>query len=92
MVFDRQVENLMKYAVMKALYFHNEYITPEHLLSAMCQEREFGKVVRSMGGSVQEIVDALDEFFEEMLPKGKEPEKEEEMAVSDAASAVLERI
>lgn len=69
MTFDRQVEKIMKFAVMKALYLQNIYVTPEHVLYAMADEKEFAIAFRSMGGSVQELKEDLDDFFEDMLPK-----------------------
>lgn len=89
MVFDKQSENVMKFAVMKAVYLHNIYVTPEHILYAMTNEREFGRALRSMGGSVQELQEDLDEFFDDMLPK-KEYEDDDEAEISDALTSVIE--
>lgn len=90
MKFDNQCEAVIRCAVAKSMYMNNIYVTPEHILYAMTGEKEFIHVLKSMGGSLEELDGDLEEFFQEMLPKKAEEKESEQAEVSAGFTSVIE--
>ncbi len=68
MIFTNRVEEVMRMAVMKAVYMQNEYVTPEHVLFGMAADSVFSKAFISLGGDIEKLKAELDAYFVEILP------------------------
>lgn len=90
MNFDSQCEEILKRAVTKCVYSHNEFVTPEHILYSMMIEREFERAFVSLGGHIRELAEELEEFFDKMLPKKDADEEIDKADVSVGFTSVIE--
>ena len=90
MNFDEQTENVLRHAVAKCMYSHNEFVTPEHILYALTAEREFAHALRSMGGKTEELENDLEEYFNDVLPKRDADMDVEKADVSVGFSSAIE--
>ena len=90
MNFDNQVETILRHAVGMCMIAGNEFVTPEHILYGMTSERQFIKAFKSMGGNMDELLDDLNEYFEEMLPKKQGALDAEKAEVSVGFSTTME--
>lgn len=90
MNLDNQVETILRHAVGMAMIVGNQFVTPEHILYGMTTEKQFVKAFKSMGGSIDELIDDLNEYFEEMLPKKQGSFEADKADVSVGFSSTME--
>lgn len=91
MRLDNQCEGIIRSAVTKAMLERNIYVMPEHMLYGMAGEKEFARVFKGMGGNIKELVDDLEDFFHEMVPKfGEDAPLPEQAEVSASFTSVIE--
>lgn len=91
MRLDNQCETIIRSAVTKAMLERNTYVMPEHILYGMAGEKEFLRVFKSMDGNVAHLIDDLEEFFFNMVPRYKDDEALPEQAqVSASFTSVIE--
>jgi ATP-dependent Clp protease ATP-binding subunit ClpA len=76
-VLSQELEFSLNSAFRDARSRGHEYITVEHLLSALLDNPSAAKVLRACGGKVDELRDNLSEFLDKNVPSlGKEDENE----------------
>ena len=86
MEFSGKVNEVINSAFIKAGVEQNEYMTPEHILYALCKELPFQRAICDCGGRVERLERNLNQFFKQQLPqKGRD-----EIAVSKGAQSVFE--
>lgn len=90
MNFDNQTEEILRRAVAKSLIMQNEFVTPEHILYCMSDEKEFVKAFTSLGGSIGALKEDLDEYFDDMVPKFSGAKDIEKADVSVGFSSSIE--
>ena len=90
MNLDNQVETILRHAVGMSMIVGNQFVTPEHILYGMTTEKQFIKAFKSMGGNIDELIDDLNEYFEEMLPKRQGAFDAEKADVSVGFSSTME--
>lgn len=69
MKLNQKAEDVIRTAVAVCMFNNNEYVTPEHVLYGLASQREFVRVMKSMGGDIHELMDDLEEYFHDMLPE-----------------------
>lgn len=86
MEFSEKVNEVINSAFIKAGIEQNEYMTPEHMLYALCKELPFQRALLKCGGSVERLENNLNQFFRNHLPQ----KKGDEIAVSNGTQSVFE--
>lgn len=86
MEFSEKVNEVINSAFIKAGMEQNEYMTPEHMLYAICKELPFQRALTGCGGSVDRLEQNLNQFFKKHLPQ----KKGDEIAVSNGTQSVFE--
>ncbi len=86
MEFSEKVNEIINSAFIKAGIEHNEYMTPEHMLYALCKELPFQRALSDCGGSAERLEQNLNQFFKNQLPH----KKGDEIAVSNGTQSVFE--
>lgn len=86
MEFSDKVNEVINSAFIKAGIEQNEYMTPEHMLYALCKELLFQRALSGCGGSVERLEQNLNRFFKSQLPQ----KKGDEIAVSNGTQSVFE--
>lgn len=86
MEFSEKVNEIINSAFIKAGIEQNEYMTPEHMLYALCKELPFQHALSDCGGSVERLEQNLNQFFKKQLPH----KKGDEIAVSNGTQSVFE--
>ena len=74
----RELEVTLNLAVSEAARRRHEYVTLEHVLYALLHNHSAAKALRACGGSIHQVRQDVDQFFEkylpENLPEGKLPQ------------------
>lgn len=86
MEFSDKVNELINDAFIKAGLEKNEYMTPEHLLHALCREIPFQRAVADCGGDCERLEQNLNHFFRNYLPQ----KVKNEISISNGTQDVLE--
>ena len=86
MEFSGKVNEVINSAFIKAGIEQNEYMTPEHILYALCKEMPFQRAVSGCGGKVERLEQNLNQFFKRQLPQ----KSKDEIAVSNGTQSVFE--
>jgi ATP-dependent Clp protease ATP-binding subunit ClpA len=68
----RELEETLSHAVDEAVKYRHEYVTLEHLLYALLEDRAAREVLHNCGAKMEEIGKALEEYFGEVLEKTPE--------------------
>jgi ATP-dependent Clp protease ATP-binding subunit ClpA len=63
----KELQETLNFAAMEAIKRRHEYVTLEHLLYALLQDRTAAKVVRHCGGQTEALVRELEGFFDEKM-------------------------
>jgi ATP-dependent Clp protease ATP-binding subunit ClpA len=71
-VINQEFEIALDAAVREAKIRRHEYLTVEHILSAVVYDELGGDIIAGCGGNVLRIKSSLDEFFLENVPSVKE--------------------
>lgn len=86
MEFSEKVNEVINNAFIKAGMESNEYMTPEHILYALCQEKEFQVALHRCGADSEPLKKRLNQFFREQVPQ----KAGQEIAVSKGTETVFE--
>lgn len=86
MEFSEKVNEIINSAFIKAGMEQNEYMTPEHMLYALCKEIPFQRALSDCGGQVERLEQSLNQFFKSHLPR----KIGDEIAVSNGTQSVFE--
>ncbi|CAN5649104.1 ATP-dependent Clp protease ATP-binding subunit ClpA [soil metagenome] len=65
----RELEETVSFAVDQAVKYRHEYVTLEHLLFALLQDRAAQDILFNCGARVDEVAGLLEEYFENTLNK-----------------------
>src|SRR6476469_3220804 len=65
----RELEETLSFAVDQAVKHKHEFVTLEHLLFALLEDRTAYEILFNCGAQVEEIGRALDEYFNNVLEK-----------------------
>ena len=65
----RELEETLSFAVDQAVKHKHEFVTLEHLLFALLEDRAAYEILFNCGAQVEEISRALQEYFENVLEK-----------------------
>lgn len=84
--FSEQVNEVINNAFIKASLEKNEYMTPEHLLYALCAVPPFHRALFYCEGDRANLERNLNDFFRSKLPE----KSVEEIGISNGAQNVLE--
>jgi ATP-dependent Clp protease ATP-binding subunit ClpA len=88
-VLSQELEFSLNSAFRDARSRGHEYITVEHLLSALLDNPSAAKVLRACGGKVDELRDNLSEFLDKNVPSlGKEDENEAQPTTSRTSAGL----
>jgi ATP-dependent Clp protease ATP-binding subunit ClpA len=66
-MFDKHAERAIQNAAEIAKSRRHEYVCLEHLLYAILENEEGSKLVRALGGKIDELKARLDDFFSTKL-------------------------
>lgn len=86
MEFSGKVNEVINSAFIKAGIEQNEYMTPEHILYALCKEMPFQRAVSGCGGRVERLEQNLNQFFKRQIPR----KSRDEIAMSSGTQSVFE--
>ena len=89
MNFDKQTEDILRRAVNRSLLM-NEMATPEHILYEMTFEEEFSDAFTSLGGSIEELRNDLENYFNDKLPIRKETKSIDKADISAGFSNAMD--
>jgi len=89
-MFSRQLEMALVMAIREAKIHKHEYVTVEHILYGLLQDRLAVQVITSCGGQVSTLKKKLEDFFASDLPILKEP-VDQEPAQTIGFNRVLQR-
>jgi ATP-dependent Clp protease ATP-binding subunit ClpA len=65
----RELEETLSYAVDQAVKHKHEYVTLEHLLYALLEDRAAREILFNCGADLEELSRALEEYFQNVLEK-----------------------
>jgi ATP-dependent Clp protease ATP-binding subunit ClpA len=65
----RELEETLSYAVDEAVKHRHEYVTLEHLLFALLEDRAAREILHNSGAQIDELARALEEYFQNVLEK-----------------------
>ena len=68
----KELEETLSHAVDEAVKHRHEYVTLEHLLYALLEDRSARDVLHNCGAKLEDIAKALEEYFGEVLEKTPE--------------------
>ncbi len=71
----RELEETLSFAVDEAVKHKHEYVTLEHLLFALLEDRAARDILFNCGASIEEIARALEEYFKSSLERMPENAK-----------------
>src|SRR6266478_6159363 len=78
----KELENTLSAAVEEAIKRHHEYVTLEHLLFALLNDRMASDVIHHCGGNIDALKKEVEQFFDEHMEKHqKEPAEMPEQTV-----------
>lgn len=86
MEFSEKVNEVINSAFIKAGIEQNEYMTPEHIMYALCKEIPFQRAVADCGGRIERLEQNLNQFFKRQLTQ----KSGDEIAVSNGTQSVFE--
>ena len=70
----KELENTLSAAVEEAIKRHHEYVTLEHLLFALLNDRMASDIIYHCGGNIDSLKKEVEQFFNEQMEKvQKEP-------------------
>lgn len=69
MEFDRRVEEVLKIAILTVEKCRNQYITPEHILYGLANQKIFTNIMKEMSGDSEELLVDLTSYFMDNIPK-----------------------
>src|SRR6267142_1729955 len=65
----KELENTLSAAVEEALKRHHEYVTLEHLLFALLNDRMASDIIYHCGGNIDSLKKEVEQFFDEQMEK-----------------------
>src|SRR6478672_5046138 len=65
----RELEETLSFAVDQAVKHKHEFVTLEHLLFALLEDRSAYEILFNCGAQIEEVARALDEYFNNVLEK-----------------------
>ena len=65
----RELEETLSFAVDEAVKYKHEYVTLEHLLFALLEDRAAREILFNCGAQIDEIARALEEYFKGSLER-----------------------
>ena len=65
----RELEETLSFAVDQAVKHKHEFVTLEHLLFALLEDRSAYEILFNCGAQIEEIARALQEYFDNVLEK-----------------------
>jgi len=65
----RELEETLSFAVDQAVKYRHEYVTLEHLLYALLEDRSAREILFNCGANLEELSRALEEYFTNVLEK-----------------------
>ncbi|MBX7172337.1 MAG: ATP-dependent Clp protease ATP-binding subunit ClpA [Pyrinomonadaceae bacterium] len=68
----KELEETLSFAVDEAVKRRHDYVTLEHLLYALLEDKSAREVLYNCGASLEQIAKSLDEYFNEVLEKTPE--------------------
>src|SRR5215470_11963261 len=74
-MISKELQRTLNAAANEAMRRRHEYLTLEHLLFALLEERTGSNVIRNCGGDVDQLKQQLEKFFAtgiEQLPPGRD--------------------
>jgi ATP-dependent Clp protease ATP-binding subunit ClpA len=78
----KELENTLSAAVEEAIKRHHEYVTLEHLLFALLNDKMASDVIYHCGGNIDSLKKEVEQFFDEQMEKlQKEPAEMPEQTV-----------
>jgi ATP-dependent Clp protease ATP-binding subunit ClpA len=83
----KPLQKTFEFALNDAIERRHEYVTLEHLLYALLQDREVARVIRECGGDVDVLKKQLDDFMNRTLEK-----LPDEAEVQPVLTAMLQRV
>ncbi len=72
----RELEETLSFAVDEAVKYKHEYVTLEHLLFALLEDRAARDILFNCGAQLEEIANSLEEYFRDVLEKMPENSKQ----------------
>ncbi len=83
MEYTQELKDTLTAAYQETATRRHEYVTLEHVLHALCRDRNAKKIIEACGGKTEEIRGELEKFFDESLeqvPKGRDYDPEQTIA------------
>jgi ATP-dependent Clp protease ATP-binding subunit clpA len=71
----RELEETLSYAVDEAVKYKHEFVTLEHLLFALLEDRAARDILFNCGAQIEEIAKSLEDYFRDVLEKMPEDAK-----------------
>lgn len=65
----RELEETLSYAVDEAVKHKHEFVTLEHLLFALLEDRAAREILFNCGAQIEEIAKSLEDYFKDVLEK-----------------------
>lgn len=72
----RELEETLSFAVDEAVKYKHEYVTLEHLLFALLEDRAARDILFNCGARIEEIAKSLEDYFRDVLEKMPESSKQ----------------
>ncbi len=72
-MFSRKLEMALVMAIREAKNYKHEYVTVEHILYGLLQDRLATQIITSCGGQISTLKKRLEDFFASDLPTIKQP-------------------
>jgi ATP-dependent Clp protease ATP-binding subunit ClpA len=71
----RELEETLSFAVDEAVKYKHEFVTLEHLLFALLEDRSARDILFNCGAQIEEIAKSLEDYFQDVLEKMPENSK-----------------
>jgi ATP-dependent Clp protease ATP-binding subunit ClpA len=72
----RELEETLSFAVDQAVKYRHEFVTLEHLLFALLEDRAARDILFNCGAQIEELGQSLEEYFRDVLEKLPETSKQ----------------
>ena len=90
-MISRELELSLNLAVSEAHKRGHEYVTVEHILYALLENGNSQKAIIACGGSIRELTESLEIFFDSKVPSASERNKDDLPQPTIAFQRVLQR-